>query len=215
MNLKAALKLAVVTLRNQERTYENMKAAEILYNLSESSYVNCWTTKRIIKALKRWEQEHGKPPTIKDLKSEGMPRKGIIKHYVGVEAEVLLDKLFTKEPRLTKVTRFSTKEEWINCFREQFEKHCREKSFNSQTYDVLKDYGTPRWKNIAKYCGVSRWKDLMMLANVEYPEERNLIEMKVYEHVPLIERQIAAINKYTKMQEWFIKELEKHPVSMD
>ena len=66
---------------------------------------------------------------------------------------------------------FQTKEDWLRCFRTQFEKH-RKEIRSAKNYNALKDRGAPTWGTICNHVGAGTWTELMAMAEVTYCRRR-------------------------------------------
>ena len=122
-----------------------------------------------------------------------------------------LSKLST-EQRNPNSMNLDTEDDWINCFREQFNKNIDE-GISSKKYNLLRDKNTPTWETIARHCGVFGWKELMKKAQVQYPERIETVEtltitsisspsLEKYENLAKVQkdniRQLKQMNTYSK-----------------
>lgn len=152
------------------------RKSDTLYKLNrlmkQVPYV-IWDKESIIAALKNFEKDQGRPPRVSDLKERSMPKEVTIRNIFHMEAKTLLKELFPQERKHSNTRRtsfypYKTEEEWLECFRTQFNKHIRGKYKSGDWYDVLKDENTPTKTTIAKFCKVAGWKELMKKAGVQY-----------------------------------------------
>lgn len=161
VNLRTDLSLA--TKKETLRHLEQMKKKDV--------YIQ-WTKDKAIATLKEWEREHGRAPTVTDLAETGMPHAPTIKKLFDMSPSLALKQLFpnavTKQRKLSNPWGFKTEEDWLNCFREQFEKHKGE-CIAAKKYDSLRDANTPTWETIARHLNISNWRKLMEAADVRYP----------------------------------------------
>lgn len=163
---KRALEIAIDAISSLPPTEENQAAIETLVKMRRSKWNTHWTKESICEALDKWVAEHGRAPTVTNLCEEGMPAAVTIQTHFDIPAKTFLrhrysDYIKEKENKYG----FKTKEDWIQCFREQFYKHNRP---TSSAYNVVRDPDTPTFYTIMNNTGISTWKELMSVANVEY-----------------------------------------------
>lgn len=174
MTAKEAIDIAISELEIHHDNLQYQEAVKVLQKFQRKDMVMKWSKEKILLSLDTWEKQHGVPPTVTNLIEPGMPGAGIIQKYFGVKASAFLRSKYGVRNSPTKHKNkygFTTQDDWLNCFRDQFNKHSNDQEFNSKTYNVLKDDGTPLWETIAKHCGISQWSKLLKLANVHYPNK--------------------------------------------
>lgn len=214
---KKAMDMAIQALQEKEQTDEIQQAIHKLQRLAKRDLVAEWSRESIIEALENWRKEHnGSIPTVTALAEPGMPGCGIIQKYFGMRASAFLRQRYPS--RITsrhKSNRygFSREQDWLECFREQFEKHCRTEGFNSKTYNTLRDKDTPLWTTIAYHVGTAQWGELMNKAGVKYPDRRenadpDLMHVRVSNH-PLIDKWEACQKRAEEHSKVLIEELER------
>lgn len=212
----AAIKIAIESIQIRpdltEKTKEN--AVHLLENLLNRDWYGKWDKESIVAALMAYKEEHGVAPTTTNLKEFGMPKTLTIETYFGVKASAFLKHLFpeNRNDRRKKPTNdfgFTTKEQWLSCFVEQFDKH-KGDSIDSKTYDQRRDYGTPSWSTIARYCGLSRWTDLIEMSGVKRPKKKT----KNAEHIyikdatsPLVEKLERLVQRREELNAEFFEML--------
>lgn len=196
-----ALELAIAALKEKNITGEYDVAIRLLNRLQKRELAANWSQSKIISALDKWEKEYGYPPTVTNLIEPGMPGASIIQKYFGMRASAFLRQKYPTEVknRVSKNTYgFTSEDDWLDCFRSQFLKHCSEEEFSSRTYNTLKDPDTPLWSTIARHCGVSQWRKLMELADVQYPNRipSHTGEYEVTYSLPVLDRVESAVKDY-------------------
>ena len=172
VTIKAAMDMAIRALQEKEQTEEVIQAIHRLQQLAKRDLVAQWSRESILEALENWRKTHdGQAPTVTALAEPGMPGCSIIQKHFGMRASAFLRQQYPQKvtPR-HRPNRygFTTEQDWLDCFREQFEKHC----FSSKTYNVLRDKNTPLWATIAYNVGTSQWGELMKKAGVSYPNRQ-------------------------------------------
>jgi hypothetical protein len=216
MTVKQALEFSISKLRKQRQTEEIKEVIEHLEKLQRRDLVAHWTQESIVEALNHWEKEHGMPPTVTSLVEPGMPGSNIIQKHFGMKASAFLRQMYPGNyKRHTPENKYgyTTQEEWVACFREQFLKHCNSEGFCSRKYNLLRDEGTPRWETISLHCDNAQWKKLMELADVRYPNRPRtdgLKEFRVITISPLVDRIEKAVAERERLnQEFFARWDEK------
>ena len=176
VTIKAAMDMAIRALQEKEQTEEVTQAIHRLQQLAKRDLVAQWSRESILEALENWRKAHdGQAPTVTALAEPGMPGCSIIQKHFGMRASAFLRQQYPQKvtPR-HRPNRygFTTEQDWLDCFREQFEKHCLDEGFSSKTYNVLRDKNTPLWATIAYNVGTSQWGELMKKAGVSYPNRQ-------------------------------------------
>lgn len=216
MNTKEALELAVNVLEKEKTNTEYSKAIKLLRQLQRRDLVAKWTQDSIIAALDKWKDKNGIPPNVTSLTEPGMPGASIIQKHFGMGASAFLHRRYPNYDLIPPKNQYGYKSEddWINCFREQFLKHCHEEGFSSKTYNMLKDKDTPIWSTIASHCGTTKWSKLMELAGVKYPGkpkqyERGKLRITVVKS-PWLERFEAAVAERRILDQRLIEVIQRN-----
>ncbi|MCC8138414.1 MAG: hypothetical protein LIO76_10275 [Clostridiales bacterium] len=170
MDSRTALKMAILLFEKEPQTEENIQAKQCLEKLSRRDLVAKWTKRRICNTLDQWTKEHGHPPTVSNLREPGMPSPAVIQKHFEMGASAFLNSRYPGDKKDNQYG-FNGPDDWLDCFRTQFVKHMHEDGFSSNTYNQLKDPGTPVWTTIAARCGTTRWTKLMEMAEVKYPNK--------------------------------------------
>ena len=174
-NLKI-LQLAVESIELREDLPEEQKTAAIrqLQAFGQKDWYHRWDKGSILQALQDYKARTGSAPTVTNLKEPGMPKSLTIKNTFHMDASAFLRKLFPElnqmrhcNPTYASPFGFQTKEDWLGCFRTQFQKH-RKQITSAKKYNIVKDEKTPTWGTICNHVGVSTWTELMEIANVHY-----------------------------------------------
>ena len=180
-----------------------LDAIRLLRSLEKADWHRNWTRESIIQALNEYKERTGKAPTVTNLKEHGMPKGVTIQKVFQMSPSLLLKRLFPENrkmkhvnPALSNPYGFDSEIEWLNCFREQFEKHKHE-DMSCKQYNVLRDESTPTWNTIARYCKISGWTALMKKAGVAYPEKRieTAHDIRVVSASSPIVEKLEAINR--------------------
>lgn len=167
-----ALNIGISAIKKLPKSEKNEEAIRILTELKIQNGFIKWDKEKICRVLDEWAEKNGRPPTTTHLTDPNMPNGNIIKLHFHMKASVFLRKRYGELPK-KKYSKhpFQTKEEWVECFVEQFEKHdCQ----SGREYDRLRDPGTPSWYTIARYTQVRKWNDLMKLAGVSYSKPKRI-----------------------------------------
>lgn len=174
-----ALNIGISAIKKLPKSKENEEAIKILTELKIQNGFIKWDKEKICEALDEWAEKNGKPPTTTNLTEPNMPNGNIIKLHFHMKASVFLKKRYGEPPKKTySKYPFQSKEEWIECFVEQFKKHnCN----SGREYDRLRDAGTPSWHTIARYTQVGKWNDLMKLSKVTYSKPKHTIKQPSHE----------------------------------
>ncbi len=171
-----ALQLAVSSVEQRSDLPPKTKAQAIklLQSLEQADWHRSWTKESILEALNDYKQRTGKAPTVTSLKEHGMPKSVTVQAVFQMSPSLLLKRLFPENqkqrhvnPTLSNPFGFETAEDWLNCFREQFDKHKTE-GISSRRYNALRDPNTPTWETIARHCKISTWTELIETAEVKY-----------------------------------------------
>lgn len=142
-----------------------------LNNMRNKDVFVHWSKELIIQCLKDFKKEKGRAPTTTDLLTPGMPHPATIKKHCDMSAPLFLKQLFpelrnTSKTKIYNQYGFNCKQDWLDCFVEQFNKHT---IATSREYNRIKDKGTPQWETIAKHCDLPiSWSKLMSTAGVKY-----------------------------------------------
>lgn len=201
-----AIQLGMESIRQREDIPAKTKesAIHLLSSLEKADWHRNWTKESVIQALNDYKEETGVAPTVTTLKEYGMPKGVTIRSLFHISPSLFLKRLFPENRKLGHVNPelfnpfgFQTEDDWLNCFIEQFNKHCDE-GMTCKRYNVLRDENTPTWDTIARHCGVSTWKALIEKAKVEYSREKiktaSLNEVRLDISSPFLEK-LNAINK--------------------
>lgn len=223
-----ALQLAVSSVEQRSDLPPKTKAQAIklLQSLEQADWHRSWTKESILQALNDYKQRTGKAPTVTSLKEHGMPKSVTVQAVFQLSPSLLLKRLFPENqkqrhvnPTLSNPFGFETAEDWLNCFRKQFDKHKTE-DISSRRYNALRDPNTPTWETIARHCNISTWTELVEKANVKYIKHQraaaapvritgckspylDMLEAANQKRELLLAQTIAALEDYEKRQrEW-------------
>ncbi len=118
---------------------------------------------------------------------------------ISILNRILKETIEKKDYSLHSKYKITTQEEWLSIFIEQYNKH---KPITSREYNSKKDKNTPFWGTIARNCGVTRWSELVKLANVPYHLRELDVKKEIYivnSHAPLYDKlEELLLNKNTK-----------------
>lgn len=223
-----ALQLAVSSVEQRSDLPPKTKAQAIklLQSLEQADWHRSWTKESILQALNDYKQRTGKAPTVTILKEHGMPKSVTVQAVFQMSPSLLLKRLFPENqkqrhvnPTLSNPFGFETAEDWLNCFREQFDKHKTE-GISSRRYNALRDPNTPTWETIARHCKLTTWTELIEKAEVKYIKHQraaaapvritgckspylDMLEAANQKRELLLAQTIAALEDYEKRQrEW-------------
>ncbi len=167
-----ALKIGIESIQLRTDLTDKTKSdcVRLLQAMMGRDWYIHWDKQSIIEALMAYKEEHGVAPTVTNLAERGMPKNLTIQTHFNMKASLLLKRLFPEQRARRKQNPWGleNREEWLACFREQFDKH-KANGMTSRKYDVLRDPSTPSWGTIARYCGIDTWTELLTAAGVEAP----------------------------------------------
>lgn len=181
-NAQQAMEIAIRTVKQCCDLTEASKndVLKKLYAITKSVTKKNWDQKSILEALHKFHKTHGKPPAVLDLSLDELPSGYIITSHFHCSPGTLLRREFpeTRKVRPKNIYGFTTEQEWIDCFKEQFNKHLFP-GMNNRKYNQIRDKGTPAWETIARNTGYTTWHELMEKAGVKYLGQRSLETAKV------------------------------------
>lgn len=203
LSYEDAINYAIESVKRDTILPDGRKAGTIdkLNRLMKRVWYMKWDEKSIVDALKNFEKEQGRPPRVSDLKEKNMPKESTIRNIFHVEAKTLLKELFPQEKKhsntgKSKFYRYKTEEEWLECFRTQFNKHIKGKYKNGNWYNILKDENTPSRATIEKFCKVSGWTELMAKAGVQYE-----VKVETAKEIKVVDATCITLEKMKKLNE--------------
>ena len=216
------IRIAVESVRQRDDLPQRKKEAVVakLEKFEDREWFQEWTKEGIIEALQDFKIRTGRAPNVSDLKNVGMPKSLTIKRNFGMDASAFLRTQFPElchlprcNPRYSNPYGLQTKEDWINCFKEQFEKHGDEID-SAKKYNAVKDPDTPTWNTICAHTGLSKWKDLLILAGVTYRGcEQRQSQLHIRDATsPYLEKLERLTEERRRLNEEMIELFEKHPV---
>lgn len=188
LTIMQAIQIGIESIekRNDLPPQTQQEAIKIIKRIAGRDWYIHWDKDSIIKALQDYKQRTGKAPTVTNLTETGMPKSLTIQTHFNMKASLLLKQLFPENRNTKKqivkrnnIYGFNTKQQWLDCFSEQFNKHLCD-DMCSKRYDLLRDEGTPTWNTIARHCGLSSWIKLMDEAGVEYSQKKFKTAKELY-----------------------------------
>lgn len=201
LTISQALEIAIESVEKREDIFPATKkeALEKLKKLSKKDWYKQWDKDLIINALKQFETDNGRTPSVTDLKEVGMPNSLTIQTYFHMSASKFLQFLFpSRDYGSSRKYRhlYRTTNDWLECFKQQFNKNI-ENGLCGKKYNQLRDINTPMWETIARHCGVHTWGELTTLAGVETPQAKRRKQQPLfiaYTTSPTIKR-LEQLNK--------------------
>ena len=172
--IQQALEIALKSVESDESLSRatRREVMEKINTVSKTTWRKSWNQETIRKAIHSFMEEHGRLPNTADLRLNNMPSEPTIRAYFHMNLTTLLitefpeHRFYKISPKAEKYDML-TREEWLNFFSEQFNKHlCPE--MNGRVYNQLRDRNTPTWDTIARYTGDITWRKLMQSAGVKY-----------------------------------------------
>lgn len=163
-----ALNIAVEAIRQLPDSDENRQAITRLTNLKNKDlYVN-WTKELVFKKLNDWKKNHdNRNPNATCLAEHGMPKAHTIQRLFDMKASAFFNIYYPNDnSKKTAYTPYSvhSKEEYVELFIKEYN---RIKPRTSKEYNVLRNKDTPTWLTIAKYVGVTTWRELLEITKVD------------------------------------------------
>lgn len=164
MTRKQALKIAIKYLQNEyiaSKNVEICKVISILEELQNGIPGKIWDDKSIHAAIKRFIQENGRPPKVKELGSvKYLPPHPVIKLQYGMTAGEWLRSNYPSDTYTDFRSRYAgwTEETFKEAFISEYEKlH----PTSQVQYDLERDRTTPTTGYLMKRLGVSKWCELI------------------------------------------------------
>lgn len=214
-----ALEYAISILNEQPNTDKNTKMIMILNKMKRRDVFIQWNEETIIERLMQFKEENGYAPTTTNLSEYGMPSSTTIQSHFHIKPAIFLRQLFpelcVEQPKTYKsLYEFETEEDWLNCFREQFNKHIKE-DMKAKSYNLVRDANTPTWETIAKHCEVTNWGGLMKRAGVQYPNvtpTKHISSVSV--HSPSLDKLTQINQERQRLNDELLEILsnKKHPI---
>ena len=212
------LGIASIEARDDIPPKTKEQAIRLLKSLEQADWHKSWTKEKVIEALNAYKERTGLAPTVTNLKEHGMPKGVTIQSLFHMPPSLLLKRLFPENrkpnhvnPELSNPYGFEKPEDWLQCFRDQFNKH-REEGMCCRQFNVLRDDCTPTWETIARHCKIPTWTELMKKADVEYItpkiETVNSFEIVGFKS-PLAEKLEALNEEKKRITEEFIHHLNE------
>lgn len=176
INASTAFSIAIesVKLRTDLTEKQKEEVISLLHNAGQRDWFAQWDKEKIVQALLDYKERTGRAPTVTNLSETGMPKSLTIQTHCGMRASLFLKQLFPEQRRTrTQIAEavnqfgFSTQEQWVVCFKEQYAKQALKGVVTSREYDVNRDNGTPTWYTIAIHCGVRSWEKLKEIADIK------------------------------------------------
>lgn len=179
LSIGEAIDLAMESVELRDDIPPRTKLCTIngLKSLKQRDYYKKWDKEKIISKIKEWTEENGRVPRSSNFNEFGMPHPATIRQHFGTTPAALVRRLYP-DLALThsEINKwgFVTKEDWINCFREQFIKHS-DVIANERMYDGLRDKNTPCAGTIIRNCNFQNWNELLKYAKVEYQNKKDKV----------------------------------------
>lgn len=158
-----AFDIAVNAIKALPPSERNNAAIEYLESARSERYIK-WDKDKILDAMNTWKNEHGRNPTIKDLRDPMLPSAGTIINIFNITASEFFRTYFPSPPsrHLHKYSN-RTADEWVADFIIQYETILPS---SAKDYDLHRRSDSPAWVSIAGYAGVSTWNELISFTGV-------------------------------------------------
>lgn len=182
-----AIDIAVSAIKQLPDSYENRQAVERLLNIKKDSKAISWTKKSVHQALDEWAAVHGRNPTVTDLAEPNMPKAVTVKKLFDMKASAFLNTYYPSEKKKARVGRYShrTREEWISDFVSRYNSI---RPSSAKEYNIRRDKNSPAWLTVARYLGVSTWKELLEITEVSKKAANNASHFTVEQTSPAYEK---------------------------
>ena len=182
-----AIDIAVSAIKQLPDSYENRQAVERLLNIKKDSKAISWTKESVHRALDEWAKNHGRNPTVTDLAEPDMPKAVTVKKLFDMKASAFLNTYYSSEKGKAKVGRYShrTREEWISDFVFRYNSI---RPTSAKEYNIKRDKDSPAWLTVARYLGVSTWKELLEITGVSPKAANNISHFTVEQTSPAYEK---------------------------
>ena len=164
MTRKQALRIAIKYLENEYITNKNAeicKVISILEELQNGIPGKIWDDGSIRAAIKRFIQENGRPPKVKELDTiKYLPPHPVVIRQYGMTAGKWLRENYPSDTYTDFRSRYA---DWTEeTFKETFISEYEKLHPTSQVqYDLERDRTTPTTGYLMKRLGVSRWCELI------------------------------------------------------
>ena len=182
-----AIDIAVSAIKQLPDSYENRQAVERLLNIKKDCKAISWTKESVHRALDEWAADHGRNPSVTDLAEPNMPKAVTIKQLFDMKASAFLNTYYSSEKKKEKVGIYShrTREEWISDFVFQYNFIC---PISAKEYNIKRDKNSPTWLTVARYLGISTWKELLEMTGVSKKMVNNTSHFTVEQTSPAYEK---------------------------
>ena len=174
MTRKQALLEALVILDKQNQRAEIIEIKDKLKELIEDLPITNWTEKTIFDTFEQFAIENGRNATVTDMKKRGLPPHTVIKHRLGIESKVFLDRYF---PPKCSSRRYNQKyrEEWLEIFKNEY---TRIKPSSAEEYNELRSDDLPSWGAIAHLFEIDRWSEFQKFCELPVYVKKRGIKQK-------------------------------------
>ena len=200
------LGIASIEARDDIPPKTKEQAIRLLKSLEQADWHKSWSKESVIDALNAYKERTGRAPTVTNLKEHGMPKGVTIQSLFHMSPSLLLKRLFPENrklkyvnPELANPYGFEKPDDWLQCFREQFNKH-KEEGMCCRQFNVLRDECTPTWETVARHCKIATWTELMKKAEVEYinPKIETVSSFEIVGFKSPLAEKLEALNEERK-----------------
>ena len=174
MTRKMALLQAISILEQMEPTEDCAEVHRKLVEIVGEMPFTSWSRETILDTLEQFSMEHGRNPTVSDLRRNGMTAHPVIKKRFGVNAKEVLQQYF---PPACDCPRFAgrSREQWRDFFVEQF---ALLKEQTAENYNRHRPSGTPTWATVAGMYGCTKWSEWLRFCGLRPKVKRALLREK-------------------------------------
>jgi len=135
-----------------------------------------WSESTIFDTVDQFVLENGKISTAKEFDKRGMPPHPVIQLRFGLTVREFLDKYYPVQKQCdSKIYCTKTKEEWLAVFIQNYN---TVQPTGANQYNELREKGTPTWGTYARLLGLSKWNELLKIAQVERCEKAEVALVK-------------------------------------
>lgn len=158
-----AVEAAIRVLKELEPTKELQDIIRGLEKFRPGEYRRKWTRSSVYEAVKLWSTLHGRIPSTKELEwDRSLPGAFAIHREYHMSSAEFLRSYFRASGSGNDISNRTEKQ--LEQFKEEYNRIVPR---SARDYNQRRCKGTPTWNRTAKAVGVTRWTELLLLADVD------------------------------------------------
>lgn len=148
------------------KSKENQEICKVLQELLDELPLSHWTEKSLKDSIEQFLLENNRLPNSEDyLTNKNLPSRCTIKSKTGLSMEEYYNKYYSNfYYNNNSIYNHKEIEHWVELFKEQYIKHDKP---GLNTFDKLRDEGTPCVQTYCKIIGISTWNELLEYCGFE------------------------------------------------